>query len=229
MDISKLFKWEGAHILRDAQGHYIVGEDGEPLKVYIRVAGDADLDRIKRYALTESRRLRDSGEVRALVPDLSDLTVEELVSFIVLNRATEIYKQAEREVEIKYPKEIETPNLAQEETYLEEVDTYFDRLHEAVIKRTTTLAEEEKTSLRGLSKERLLLLATAAAENRMLEEYMLKAFNEGLLHYVCFVDPEFTELVFKDIAAARNAAPFLKEQLINAYNILNLRDTDLKK
>lgn len=229
MDISKLFKWEGVHIIKDAQGHYITGEDGEPLKVYLRVAGDADLDKARRYALTESKKLRDSGEIRPLIPDLSVLTDEELISFIVLNRASEIYKQAEREVEIKYPKDIEAPTLEQEETYLHEVETYFDRLHEAVIKRTNELTEAEKKALQSLTRERLLFLAIAAAENRIIEEYMLKAFNEALLHYVCFVDASFSEPVFKDIGSARNAAPFLKEQLINAYNILNLKDTELKK
>lgn len=229
MDISRLFKWQGVHIIKDAQGHYILGEDNEPLKVYIRVAGDADLDEIRRYALKESKKLRDSGELAAMIPSMDDMEVEELCTFIVLNQATEIYKEAEREVEIKFPRELSAPTLEEEEKRSEEVDTYFDKLHEAVLERTNALVAERKTALRNHSKEKLLQLCKNASVNRIAEDYMLKAFNEGLLYYTCFIDDTFTEKIFPTIDSARNAAPFLKEQLISAYNILNLRDIDLKK
>lgn len=229
MDISRLFKWQGVHIIKDAQGHYILGEDDEPLKVYLRVAGDADLDQIRRYALKESKKLRDSKELEALVPSMEDLTDEELISFIVLNQATEIYKEAEREVEIKFPRDNPTATLEEEERREEEVETYFDRLHDAVIQRTNEIVAERKEGLRGNKRERLLRLCVNASVNRLAEDYMLKAFNEALLYFTCFIDDKFTEKVFDSIEAARNAAPFLKEQLISAYNILYLKDTDLKK
>lgn len=229
MEISKLFKWEGVHILCDPNGNYIRDESGEPLKVYLRIAGDNDLDQIKRYALATSKKFRESGEAAALIPDLSGLSQEELLSFIVFNHVTELYKQAEREVELKYPHLPEMATLEEEEKYTEEIDSYYDRLHTATIEYANKLLEAERQALKSLPREELLSLAQRTAVDKLVEEYMLKAFNEALLYYTTFVDAEFKVPVFKDIENARNAAPFLKEQLINAYNILNLKDTELKK
>ncbi len=231
MDISKLFRWTAKVILKDLDGMPLRDANGEPVWVYIRIVGDNDLDTIRKYALKESRKARKAftEDIDYYLPDLGSLKKEELISLILLGEMTEIYKQAERDTEINYPSAKDSLTLEQEEELSEKLETYFDRLHEAVLKNTNKLLEERRQHYNLRELEFLLPLAQKRYIDKMAEVEMSRAHNDGILRYAIFKDEEFSIPAFTSFEEAANASAHLKGQLIEAYTKLSLKDTELKK
>lgn len=231
MDISKLFKWHTVHIITDARGNEILDEDGNSVKVYIRIIGDNDMDTSRRLALRYAKMLRNDYEANReeLVPILDGMDKESLIDLIVVNNITEFYRQAERDVELAYPAEKKTPSAKEEEIYSEEVDTYFERLNDAIISKTKEIAENFREYYRGKDEAAIREAVAVSYINKAIEERMNTFFSDCILLFSCFEDPNFTIPVFKDIDEVISASSILKSQLHVAYKTLSLSDTELKK
>jgi hypothetical protein len=230
MEISNLFKWNTVHFVEDENGDKI-REDGEPVKVFVRIVGDNDLSSARHYAIKKARKLRKEYKENAedYIPDLDELSKEELVSIIILGEMSEIYKQAERDTEIKFPKKPDGLTLQDEERYQKERDDYFDNLQEAILNKSEEYIENRKKYYNTLSKENLKSHTTNAYINKMVENEMSKIYNDAILYYACFVDDKFEKKVFDSIEDVINASSILKSQLQNTYNKLSIKDTELKK
>ena len=231
MDISQLFKWKTEYTLVGSNKEELTNEVGEPLKVYLRIIGDNDLDLAKRYALKESKRLREqyrkeSGEI---LPDFDEFTQEELAALLVMNEASMIYKQAERDTEVKYPTSTESLFLEDEENYSDKAARYFDELVLKIDENAQKILDDRKNYYVTLSKDALLKKVIRSYIDKIVESDMIKIYNDAILAFAVYEDPIYTKKIFANIDEARNASQFLKEQLYSEYSKLVISDTDLKK
>lgn len=231
MDISKLFLWTTHHIITDQYGKAMKGRDGEPVVVYLRIIGDNDLEASRKYALRKSSMLRRKyrADTDQVLPDLSMVSRDELISLILLNETSTLYKQAERDTTLEYPYLEDDFSLEAEEKYAEARETYFERLNEKIKEKTTELVEQQKRYYQQFDDDRLLDIAVKKYIDQIIEAEMLHHYNDAILYYTVFKDEECTEKVFASIEDAGNASSVLKEQLVTAYSKLTLNDVNLKK
>ncbi len=230
MSFEQLFRWWDVCLIKNFDGQPLF-KDGEPLRVYVRILGDNDIDIARKHALKISRknRIEYEKDPSVVIPDLSELDVAQLANLIVLNESTEIYKQVERDVELKYPADKRTPSLAEEELHLEEVDSYYERLQTEVMRQAGIALEARVKEYLNYSHERLLRIAQQSYLNKIVEEDMYRAYNDAVLYFACYEDKDFTVKVFSDMESAGNAATPFKKQLLDFYNTLIIKDTELKK
>jgi hypothetical protein len=231
MDISKLFKWKKEYTIVGVNGEPLLNSEGEEIRVYLRVIGDNDLDRARKYALQQTRKLRasyqkDSAQV---LPDFDEFSVEELATLIVLNEASTIYKEAERETTIKFPTNKDTFDIEDAENYVKERDEYFENLVVKVDEEAQKLLNQRMEYYKNLSHEDLKSRAEKSYINKIIEGDLSKLSNDAILYFSVYEDEECTKKIFESIDDVRNAAPMLKEQLYTEYSKLVLTDLDLKK
>ena len=231
MDISKLFKWKKEYTLVDSQGNPVVDEDDKEITVYIRVIGDNDLDEAKKFALRESRKLRNKyrASPEEILPDMDELTSTELATLVTLNEASFLYKQAERETTLPYPNSTNSLHIEDEEIYLEKLDSYFEDLIIAVDERAQKLFIETKAKYESMPIDRLRTRARNTYIDKIVEAEIVKFYNDAILFYAIYEDEACEKRVFSDIDDVRNTSRLLKEQLYTEYSKLVLTDLELKK
>jgi len=231
MDISQLFKWKTEYTLVGLNKEPLSDELGNPIKVYLRIIGDNDLDIAKRYALKESKKLREQykKEYAEVLPDFEEFTQEELAALLVMNEASMIYKQAERDTEVKYPTNTESLFLEDEENYSDKVATYFDELVLKIDENAQKILDQRKNYYATLARDNLLKKVIRSYIDKIVESDMVKIYNDAILAFAVYKDSDCTERVFSDIDEVRNATQLLKEQLYAEYSKLVISDTDLKK
>jgi hypothetical protein len=231
MNISALFKWKLAYTLKGTTGEPVLDDTGTEITVYIRVIGDNDLDEAKKYALRESKKLRLKYREHSedVLPDIDSLTQTELAALVVLNEASYLYKQAERDTTIPYPHSTDSLHIEDEEIFLEKLDSYFEDLVAAIDEKAQKLFTERKAYYETLPVETLQNRAKNTYIDKIVELEIVKLYNDAILFYAIYEDEACTRRVFADIDEVRNAAKFLKEQLYTEYSKLVLTDTELKK
>ena len=231
MDISKLFKWKTAYTIIGLDGEPVLDEAGEKITVYIRVIGDNDLDEAKKYALRESRKLRTRYRLNPedVLPDMDDLLPSELASLIVLNEASYLYKQAERNTVIPYPHSMDTLHIEDEEEFLAKLDTYFEDLVVAIDEKAQKLFLEKKEYYEAMPIENLLKRAKNTYIDKIVETEIIKFYNDAILYFAVYDDEECTEKVFTDYDSVSNSSKILKDLLYSEYSKLVLTDIELKK
>lgn len=231
MNISKLFKWKKEYTIVGRNGDPLINDSGEEIRVYLRVIGDNDLDRARKYALRQTRKLRASYQKDSaqILPDFNEFSIEELATLIVLNEASTIYKQAERDTTIKFPQDKESFNVEDAEIYVKERDEYFENLAAKVDEEAQKLLTQRVEYYKTLSHEELSRRAEKAYIDKIIEGDLSKISNDAILYFSVYEDEECTKKIFESIDDVRNAAPMLKEQLYTEYSKLVLTDLDLKK
>lgn len=231
MDISKLFKWKMSYTIRGDNGKPLLDIEGNEITIYLRIIGDNDLDRAKKYALRQSRKLRADyrQDPQQILPDFYEYSNEQLASIIIINEATDIYKQAEREAEVKYPQNKESVSLEDAEEYEAQMSEYFDLLVDKIEEKAKAALEIRFQYYKNMATNVLIEKAQYTYINKVVEGDMAKIYNDAILFYSVYTDEECTKKSFKTIEEVRNSAQFLKEQLYKEYTKLVLKDTELKK
>ena len=231
MDISKLFKWKIAYVIKGDDKKPFLDPDGNTVTVYLRVIGDNDLDRAKKYALRQSRKLRADyrQDPQQVLPDFYEYSNDQLATLIVMNEATDVYKQAEKDSEVKYPHQTESVSLEDAEEYEAQMSEYFDLLLEKIEENAKAALEVRYEHYRKMDTSVLTEKAQYTYINKIVEGDMAKIYNDAILFYSVYTDEECTEKAFSSVEDVRNSAQFLKEQLYREYTKLVLKDTDLKK
>lgn len=231
MDISKLFKWKSTYVIKDSNKQPLLDLEGNIITVYLRVIGDNDLDRAKKYSLRQSRKLRSEyrQDPQQVLPDFYEYSNDQLATLIILNEATDVYKQAEKDTEIKYPHQKETVFLEDAEEYEAQMSEYFDLLLEKIEENAKKALEVRYEYYRKMDTNVLTERAQHTYINKIIEGDMAKIYNDAILFYAVYTDEEYKEKAFSSVEDVRNSSPSLKEQLYKEYTKLVLKDTELKK
>lgn len=226
VDISKLFYWGDK---------FTITGKGNTLDVYIRLVGDAELNRARVFALRKSAELRrqlkdvNSEQRLARLPDFTVLDKEALVENTLTFYVREITMKAYEEVEVPEPKALKSDaTLEQQEKYQSEIDDYPNKLNEAVRKFIEKEVEKERKKLSKRTKEEIVEEYEQVLINRHCENEMVIRMKEMCAFLGSFMDEEYKKPVFDSFEKFDNMPTEIKKQFIEAYSSLEIGTDELK-
>lgn len=229
VDVSKLFEWGNKFTLD-------IPKSDKKLDLYIRLCGDADVNRAKVYAIKKSRELRgklkdeNADEHLAFVQDYSDMDVENLAEIVTALSIRTLAQQAAREISIPFPV---LPNsdasLEEQEKYQTEVDAYPEKRRKALTDSITKRSLALKKSLLKESKEFLIREYERLLINDLCEEEMINSFRAMCSYLGTYLDKEYKHRAFESMEEFNNLPTNIKQQIIDLYLSLELSVDDLKK
>jgi hypothetical protein len=195
VDLSKLFHWGKQFEITDRFGKKV-------MDVYLRLVGDAELNRARIFAIRKSSELRkklkeeNSEERLVFIPDL-DENKQDLIDRISVLKIKEFTQAASKEVSIPLPKEPKSDAPLEEiEQYQEKVDRYseirMDAIQNNVRDRLGVLnISLTKEDISWLKKEYERLII-----NELCEQEMVKKFRDSCAYYGSFRDENYTYRLF---------------------------------
>lgn len=229
VDISKLFTWGKVFVLEDSDGN-------EEAFVYMKLLGDADVNRARVHALRKSADLRrkltdlNSDERIAIIKDIDDLSIDNIINYIVVFSMRDISNSAMKEVKVPRPKQPKSSaRLATLEKYQKEVDEYAEKRRTAVNKYIQKEVEKLKAYLAGESKESLYKRYTSLLIDEFCEQEALKAYADMEIFYGCFKDEDYKEKFFSSFEEYDNLDIRQKNEFKAAYDKLGVGMDELKK
>lgn len=229
VDVKRLFYWNRKFEVVDKNGNVVD-------TLYIRVAGDADVSRARVAALRASSKLRKSlqdvnSEERLInIPGKDDLAREMMVEAIALLSLRDFRKDADKEVKLKIP--VEPPAdapLEEHERYRAEVDEFQQKHTEAVKEYIEKRVTGLKSELDSKTDDELYKIYERLLINGLCEDTLYKTYVEWLVFYSVYKDPDFKQRYFSSFDEFDNLPSNLKQDIIDAYNELELSADDLKK
>jgi hypothetical protein len=229
VDISKLFEWGKEFTIKDRIGN-------NRLNVFIRLVGDAEINRARVYALRKSAELRkklktkDSDERLALIPDLDLVDKGTIVEAIVLFKIRELTQAAIEELPVNFPKEPDSKaGLEEQEQHQEKIDTFPDSRESEIKEFVNKRIDKERDRLKSLKEEELSREYELYLLNSLCEAEMVLRFKEQCVYFGSFKDSKFKKPLFSSFEQFDNLPREIKEQLLSFYEELELSGEDLKK
>lgn len=228
VNLKPLFHWGGKFEIFDRFGMKL--QD-----VYIRLVGDAELNRSRVLAIKKSTELRkklktqDSDERIVFIQEIPE-DKETLIGMISYFKVKELTQQANREIKPTLPKEPKSDALLEEfEKYQEEVDTYAEKrmqqINDYVQENLTGIMKQlDKEDIPWLKKEYERLLI-----NELCEQEMIVKFRESCTYFGSFKDENFKESLFESFDEFDNLPKDIKDQFIEHYAGLEINIDELKK
>jgi len=228
VNISRLFMW--------GREFEIEGNNEEKVKVFIRLVGDADLNRARVYALRCSSTLRGklkdktSDEHAAYIPEIDSVEKDVLVEALVSMTIREYAQEAVKEVDIPYPVEpASDAKLEKQEQYQAKVDAYPAKREKEIEKYITKKTDARRIELLELEREVLFGLYEGLIISELCETEMIRKFKEFCTYSGVFIDEKYTEKLFSSLEEFQNLPFEMKEKFLIAYRELEIEQDELKK
>jgi len=228
VDISKLFMWGREFIIE--------GNGGENLTTFIRLVGDADLNRARVYALRNSSELRkklkakDSDERLAYIPDSVTVDKNILINSVLSMSIREFAQEAVKEVDLPYPVEPKSDApLEKHEKYQELVDKYPVKREKALEKYITKKTDERRVELEASADELIFTMYEGRIISELCENEMMRKFKEYITYCGVFTDEKYTQKLFSSLEEFQNLPTAVKEKFLAAYQELEIEQDTLKK
>lgn len=229
VDISKLFVWGTKYDI-------VNGKDEIEATVWMRILGDADVNKARVHALRKSfelrKKLKDADSVERLiyVREIDDMTEEELVNYIIAFSMRDIGNNAHKEVKVKRPTQPKSDaSLEKMEKFQKEVDEYPGKVKEAINKYMQSEVEKLRKSFDGASKEALHKKYEKLLVEEFAEQEALNAYREMELYLGCYQDEEYKKKFFSSFEEYENTDSKVKSDFRAAYDRLDVRMDELKK
>jgi hypothetical protein len=229
VDLTKLFKWNKGVEIRD--------ENNEVVKtVYMRLVGDAELNRARVFALRESSNLRrllkteGSEEREAFIADLDIRGPDFLAKAITILSMNTIANEARRSVVLDLPREPDSDaSLEEQERYQQLVDDFPNKYVENVEEKMSELSQRLESDMLALPLEELEKAYEEAIIGNMCSTKMTSRFQDMCVFLGTFADKEMKNRLFSSFEEFDNLATEIKDQLIFQYNTLDMPVENLKK
>jgi len=229
VDINKLFVWK-------RKVEIITNTSTEPVIVYMRLVGDAEINRARVFAIRKSSELRkklrdtESDEYYAFIDNISFFDKDQLVAYITLENTKELYLDIYKEIELPTPKELKSDaTLEQQEIYQKEVDEYPQKVKEVITAKLNKEVDKMREKLEKSSLEELHKMYTKKVIDSACEVEMYSAFKGMCIYFGTFTDEELTTRFFNSFDELDNLPPNIKTQFIKYYDNLEIGMEDLKK
>lgn len=229
VDVSKLFNWGKVFIIESSEGQ----EEGV---VFMKLLGDADVNRARVFALRKSAELRrklmdlDSDERITLIRDFNDIEPQDIINYILIFSMREISNQAAREVNVPSPKMPKSnAKLEKLEKYQKEVDEYPEKRKEAINKYIKNEVDKIKEYLATESKETLYKKYVTLLVDEFCEREALRAYSDMEVYLGCFKDDDYKVKFFDSFEQYDNLDSRLKSQFREAYDKIGVGMDELKK
>ena len=229
VDISKLFTWGKKYEIVDNNNEVVY-------TLYMRLLGDADLNKTRVYALRKSQELRkklrdvNSDERLLYVKDQEDMSKDELVYNIAALSMREINKRAGREVSIPRPKAPKSDaGLEKMEKYQAELDNYPKKYNEALQKFIKGEVDKLKKALEEKSEDELYKMYVRMVIDEYCELEAFNAYREMELFLGCYEDEDYTQKAWDTFEKFENFDSDMKAQIRAEYEKLDINMDELKK
>lgn len=229
VDISKLFVWSGEFTLSD--------QFGKNATIWMRLLGDAELNRARVYAIRRSAELRkklkdeNSDEFIAFFSVLDEAeTKEELIEMVSIASIKRYTEEAVKEIVIPLPVEPRSDSDLEEfEKFQEKVDNYESEKQSKTRELIERKVENGRKALEKESEESLKKIYKQLMIGDFCEREMITKFREGCIYFGTFKDSEFKVKAFENIEEVNNLPTQIKEQLLVYYQGLEVNVGELKK
>jgi len=232
VDIAMLFRWKTEAEISDPI-------TGERYKIYIRLVGDADLNKAKVYGYRTSaelrKKLRDtsSDERLSFIAEMADYQNKDLlIQTIILLETPEIFNDAMKEAteDVVEPKEPKTDSTQEKwEQYQEKVDRFEKEFQDKIEDIMSTIQAKEQKRLLEYSIEDLHELYLNITINRLCEEAFQNAYYDMCVYLGIYTDDVCTKRAFNNLDEYLNSHPKLKIDLRAKYRDLEIGIDLLKK
>ena len=228
VNVDRLFAWS-----RESS---IIGKDGKEMKIFLRLLGDADINRARVLSLRKSAELRkalkteNSDERLAYIPSRDELNKDILQSSVVALTMRELTQQVIRDIVVKRPKDPSSDATTEElEKYQKEVDEYPAKRDVAIRAELEKLVNRRKDELEKESEDNLYGMYLSALIKELCEQELLKRFKEYCVFFGTYTDKKLTKRLFTDFNEFDNIPSGLKEKLITEYSLIEIESEELKK
>lgn len=229
VNISVLFKWGKKVDIYDVNNNVM-------LSCYLRLVGDADMNRARTFALRRSAELRkklhneDSDERIAYLAEKGSVSKEELVRYVLILENKSFVEEAYSTVKIEYPKEPATgASLEEQEEYQKQVDGFRDNVNKQVEAKVLELAKAEETKLLALKVDKLYERYEQLAINDLCETEMLNAFRDACVTAGSYKDENYKTKLFESTSQFQELPNDIKKQFEAEYDSLEINMEALKK
>ncbi len=230
VDITKLFRYKTEVEVKDE----LTGDSG---KFYLRIIGDADLNRARVFGLRKAAQLRkalkdpESETREAFITEFTDVISNDLlVESILIMRTGEMQREIVNMTDVPEPRppKSDAPQEEQEAFQLE-VDAYEDKYRKEYGKNAKKIEKRERKILNGIETEALYVLYEGTVIDKMCTEEMTTRYYERCVHMGTYSDPDYKKRAFLNFEEFDNASSHLKDRLMEQYRYLELGMSDLKK
>jgi hypothetical protein len=229
IDISTLFKWKTEYTIIDNNNQDVT-------KVFLRLVGDAELNRSRVYALRKSSELRkklhdpNSDENIAYIPDIEFIDISNLVEGIILQWTRQYAQEAVKNIKMNLPTEPDSSaTLEQQEEYQKQVDEWPNKRETVIREYIEKKMEEKRNEVKILPKEVLYNEYFKLLVNNICEDEMLRTYRDMCTYFGLYKDENCTEKLFQSFEEFNNLSSSIKAQLLGAYMSLEIDGEDLKK
>jgi hypothetical protein len=227
--IDKLFNWGKEFSIKDNKGN-------EVGKVYVRLVGDAEINRSRVFALRRSAELRrslnnlESDESLAFIPEKGVVEKDNLVELTIVYTMRDLAREANQAIDLPYPTEpTSDAPLEDQEKYQALVDNYPKKRDELYRKQLDKFIERERTRLKKLDLDGVYSEFRLKVINDLCENEMIKKFNEFNAYLGSYSDSEFKHKLFKSHEDFERLPTELKNQFLAFYSELDIDTEELKK
>lgn len=227
VDVSPLFAWSK---------EFEVTSSGRVTPVFMRLLGDADMNRARVAALRKSAELRkklkdiDSDERIAFIKDIDDIELDSLTAVVIVFNMRELSEKAQAKLKIKTPKAPRSDaKTSAHEKYQEEIDSYASRRQAELKELLNKEVDTMRVALNAIPKEEVYKRYVNSMIDEMCEQELLREFKAQCCYYGSFKNEELTERLFSSYEEFANLQSNLKDQFISEYATMELQGDDLKK
>jgi len=230
VSLDELFRWNKEVTVEDLV-------TGNSVTLFMRLVGDADLNRARTYALRKSAELRralktkDTDERISFISELDEYKDKDvLISTIIILLSDDIRSRAMRDTHLPEPKALSSDaSLEDQEEYQKKVDNYPQEFTKLVMKEIDKLQKVERKRLDKLSESDLQNEYEELIINRLCNAEMVDSFYDKLVFFGTYKDSRFRSRAFKSFDSFLDIAPKLKDKLFAEYKSLELGSEQLKK
>ena len=227
IDLNRLLSWRKEFTILD--------DKSEAYKVYIRLVGDAEINRARVFALRKSAELRKkfrdetSDEHLAFIPDRDAVDKEHLVESLILYEVRGVTMEAYKKIEVVHPKEpTSDSSLEEQEKYQAEVDAYPSKVQDAVKAYVEKELDKKRKAFNKRSEEDLYNELKQAIIEQQCETEMYGKFKEICVYFGVYKDADYKERLFSSFEEFENLPSDTKTKFMTFYNSLEIGTDDLK-
>lgn len=230
VDITQLFRYKKEVLVLDTL-------TGDSATFYLRLIGDADLAKARVFGLRKSGKLR--RELRTPGDDMRNAFVNEipefqdkntLISAVIILNIGEIQRQAINNIDVPEPTSPKSDApLENLEKYQTEVDAYTSKYAKELNKEMTKIRKSETKRLEKLEEQELYNIYESLVIDQLCSGEMSQNYYQMCVYLATYKDSKYKELAFSSFDDFDNAAPRLKERLIDEYRLLEVGMFELKK
>ena len=213
VDLSKLFLWNREVEIKDDLDVVIK-------RVWMRLIGDADLNRARVASLRESSKIREalknknSDEHMAYVTPIKFTESENIIAGIKLLTISDYSDEARNSVISRFPVEPKSDaSLEEQEKYQKSVDNFPETWGKEIEKEIRKIDKREIVRFAAMSEEDLKKEYITKLINYICASIMNSTFHSYSTYFGTYEDEKFRRRAFRSYDDYSNISPKLKEQL----------------